>query len=205
MKLSDDAMQRAMTDLKSFQQLLHFMSRLYKYPFSDQKFIFTRKPTAEACTDYITWTKRLGRTVKMGTGIPLLKENGNVDYVYDVADTIAQNGQVIAFWKVTDSEKEEVLQSLSIMTNGETMDVALQRWILGRIEDAAIIYEAQHGATTVMPAAIECAYFIAARRCGLNPPLPQAVPDISSIQKFVIFGDLINRLVKMRLLMWKRL
>ena len=91
-------------------------SNNYKYTFDEQVLIYAQKPNATACADIETWNNRVKRWVNKGAkGIALLQEvdgHNRLRHVFDVSDTHNYRGTKLDLWKVEESYKDEIIETL---------------------------------------------------------------------------------------------
>lgn len=90
-QLSADTAVRITRSYLEWTGFLSTISRIYKYPFSEQLLIYAQRPEVTACAEYGFWNQTMRRYIRRGsTGIALIDNSRGkpfLRYVFDVADT----------------------------------------------------------------------------------------------------------------------
>lgn len=115
--LSCQAAAKIISTKDAWLSCLNTVSRLYKYPFSDQLLIHAQRPNATACATMGIWNKNMHRWVKSGSkGIALIdrsQEQGRLAYVFDVSDTIeSANSVTLNLWALSSKRQSALLGTL---------------------------------------------------------------------------------------------
>ena len=185
-------------------------ARLYRYDFADSILIHAQRPGATACAELETWNDKMGRWVNKGAkGIALIDDQGprkRLRYVFDVKDThLTAGGRSPWLWQVNEENERQVLDHL-IETYGleaeetptltEALHQIAKQYAQDNLEEAmeGIEYEITDtfledmGDTFIQSsfrALLEdSAYYILARRCGLEPMEELEADDFSGITDF---------------------
>lgn len=165
----------------------------YKYPFNDQVLIYAQRPQAVACAKIEAWNKQVGRWVNRGAkGIALFSEdngNGNLRYVFDIADTNSKYGKSFRLWSVSKPYELDIIESLENkygeLEDKSSLGVAIKSVSKIIVEDniqdyledlmfyrdnSSLETMADEGVKLLFQNALEnnIAYSII-KRCGLNP------------------------------------
>ena len=74
--LAEETATEVVRNEESWRQYLNTASRLYKYPFKEQHFIYAQRPDATACASIEIWNEKMHCWVNKGAkGIALIDED----------------------------------------------------------------------------------------------------------------------------------
>jgi len=185
-------------------------ARLYRYDFSDSLLIHAQRPEATACAELETWNKKMGRWVNRGAkGIALIDDTGprrRLRYVFDISDThLVPGGRNPWLWKLGEDREEQVrahlMDTYDIDLPDESslssvlMEIARQ-YVEENLEEAmdGLAYEVKdtfledlgEDAVRVQFRTLveNSAYYMLARRCGLEPMDELEAEDFAGIVDF---------------------
>lgn len=185
-------------------------AQLYRYDFADTLLIHAQRPRATACAELETWNSKMGRWVNKGAkGIALIDDSGprkRLRYVFDIADThLVPGGRTPWLWHISPEDHERVAERLADTYDLELSGLAplpsalrqiAKQYALDNLEEAmdGLSYEikdtfleglsddaVRYGFRTLLE---NSAYYVMARRCGLNPMEELDVDDFSAILDF---------------------
>ena len=185
-------------------------ARLYRYDFSDSLLIHAQRPEATACAELETWNKKMGRWVNRGAkGIALIDDTGprrRLRYVFDISDThLVPGGRNPWLWKLGEDREEQIKVHLMDTYELDLPDGASLSSILMEIarqyteenlEEAmeGLAYEVRdtfledlgEDAVRVQFRTLleNSAYYMLARRCGLEPMEELEAEDFAGIIDF---------------------
>lgn len=136
-QLATDTTSRLTASFAEWTAFLQTAARLYKYPYSEQVFIYAQRPEATACAGFDVWNQRMGRAVRRGSkGIAIVdtsRGTPQVRYVFDIADTVErQNARKPYLWELTGDNQEAVMESLA-----DHYDVSADIGLAWQLEEAA--------------------------------------------------------------------
>ena len=185
-------------------------ARLYRYDFADSMLIHAQRPGATACAELETWNEKMGRWVNKGAkGIALIDDRGprkRLRYVFDVRDThLVQGGRSPWLWQVNEENERQVLDHLidtygldaeETPTLSEALRQIVKQYAEENLEEAleGIEYELKDTYLEDMGDAFirssfrglleDSAYYVLARRCGMEPMEELEAEDFSGITDF---------------------
>lgn len=123
-----------------YLQFLRTQSRLYKYPFWQQAFIFAQNPHVTAVTTFEQWNKLLNRRIRPGThgiAIPDLKRENTFYHVFDVVDTYAtKQSRPVMVWEYREHYQSAVASFLSESYDGIEANVPFSENLFKAAENA---------------------------------------------------------------------
>ena len=185
-------------------------ARLYRYDFADSLLIHAQRPTATACAELETWNNKMSRWVNRGAkGIALIDDSGprkRLRYVFDISDThLVMGGRDPWLWQISKSNERQIAEHLretydldlpeNASLNAALMEVAKQYaeenldeamegleyevkdTFLEDLGDDAIRYQFRTLLTN-------SAYYMMAKRCGLEPMEMLEPDDFTPITDF---------------------
>ena len=185
-------------------------ARLYRYDFADSLLIHAQRPSATACAELETWNNKMSRWVNRGAkGIALIDDSGprkRLRYVFDISDThLVMGGRDPWLWQISKSNERQIAEHLretydldlpeNASLNAALMEVAKQYseenldeamdgleyevkdTFLEDLGDDAIRYQFR----TLMT---NSAYYMMAKRCGLEPMELLEPDDFTPITDF---------------------
>ena len=185
-------------------------ARLYRYDFADSLLIHAQRPAATACAELETWNNKMSRWVNRGAkGIALIDDSGprkRLRYVFDISDThLVIGGRDPWLWQISKSNERQIAEHLretydldlpeNASLNAALMEVAKQYseenldeamdgleyevkdTFLEDLGDDAIRYQFR----TLMT---NSAYYMMAKRCGLEPMELLEPDDFTPITDF---------------------
>ena len=185
-------------------------ARLYRYDFADSLLIHAQRPAATACAELETWNNKMSRWVNRGAkGIALIDDSGprkRLRYVFDISDThLVMGGRDPWLWQISKSNERQIAEHLretydldlpeNASLNAALMEVAKQYaeenldeamdgleyevkdTFLEDLGDDAIRYQFR----TLMT---NSAYYMMAKRCGLEPMELLEPDDFTPITDF---------------------
>ena len=185
-------------------------ARLYRYDFADSLLIHAQRPAATACAELETWNNKMSRWVNRGAkGIALIDDSGprkRLRYVFDISDThLVIGGRDPWLWQISKSNERQIAEHLretydldlpeNASLNAALMEVAKQYseenldeamdgleyevkdTFLEDLGDDAIRYQFR----TLMT---NSAYYMMAKRCGLEPMEMLEPDDFTPITDF---------------------
>lgn len=117
--LSAETSREVARNEESWKKYLNTASRLYKYPFKDQRLIYAQRPDATACASIEVWNEKMHCWVNKGAkGIALIDEEGSpytgLRYVFDISDVhkARRIGRFPQLWEMREEHQEAVLDRL---------------------------------------------------------------------------------------------
>lgn len=136
-QLATDTTSRLTASFAEWTAFLQTAARLYKYPYSEQVFIYAQRPEATACAGFDVWNQRMGRAVRRGSkGIAIVDTSRGapqVKYVFDIADTVErQNARKPYLWELTEENQKAVAEALA-----DHYDVSTDIGLAWQLEEAA--------------------------------------------------------------------
>ena len=185
-------------------------ARLYRYDFADSMLIHAQRPAATACAELETWNNKMSRWVNRGAkGIALIDDSGprkRLRYVFDISDThLVVGGRDPWLWQISQSNERQIAEHLretydldlpeNASLNAALMEVAKQYaeenldeamegleyevkdTFLEDLGDDAIRYQFRTLLTN-------SAYYMMAKRCGLEPMKMLEPDDFTPITDF---------------------
>lgn len=197
-------------DPKEWLDYLDTAAQLYRYDFADTLLIHAQRPKATACAELETWNSKMGRWVNKGAkGIALIDDSGprkRLRYVFDISDThLVPGGRTPWLWRIPKEDHERIAEHLA-----DTYDLELsglsplasalrqiaKEYAADNLEEAmdGLNYEikdtfleglgddaVRYRFRTLLE---NSAFYIMAKRCGLNPMEELEADDFSAILDF---------------------
>ena len=185
-------------------------ARLYRYDFSDSLLIHAQRPEATACAELEIWNQKMGRWVNRGAkGIALIDDTGprkRLRYVFDISDThLVPGGRNPWLWQLGEDREDEIKNHLMDtydldLPDGSSLSSVLmeiaRQYVEENLEEAmdGLAYEVKdtfledlgEDAVRVQFRTLleNSAYYILARRCGLEPMEELEAADFAGIVDF---------------------
>ena len=178
------ALQELLTNTENWQDFLSFSSEFYKYNFLENILIYKQKRNATACATLEQWN-RVGRWVKAGaTGIKILKNKVDeiyLEYVFDVNDTYAKNGENIytdavmksRHWTVSNEEETLNILNKSLDYDENSLKDLLENYVTEQVNNDLFINLTEEEQTIVynpvfLQTLVDSIKYQIAKRTGLN-------------------------------------
>ena len=145
----DVAKRNVLENEEEYLKLLKVVGNNQKYGFLNQLSIYHQNENATACTSFDTWKEKFNRNIMADQkGILILhKKNNfqNVDYVFDVTQTVPMNGYIrnpVYIWSF-DRERDEKVLSDIIESKGHSAGSSLHEnlYLLSSIYGDENIYK----------------------------------------------------------------
>ncbi|MBQ1735720.1 MAG: hypothetical protein II038_12780, partial [Lachnospiraceae bacterium] len=185
-------------------------ARLYRYDFADSLLIHAQRPAATACAELETWNNKMSRWVNRGAkGIALIDDSGprkRLRYVFDISDThLVMGGRDPWLWQISKSNEKQIAEHLretydldlpeNASLNAALMEIAKQ-YAEANLDEAmdGLEYEVKdtfledlgedairYQFRTLMT---NSAYYMMAKRCGLEPMEMLEPDDFTPITDF---------------------
>lgn len=170
-----------------YLQFLRTQSRLYKYPFWQQAFIFAQNPYVTAVTTFEQWNNLLKRRIRPGThgiAIPDVKRENTFVHVFDVVDTYAtKESKPVQVWEYREQYQKGVSEFLADSYDGIEPDAPFSQQLFKVSENAVyrrLDGEADQQFALFFPMLGEDAdvslelihfsvFYELLNRCGMNP------------------------------------
>ena len=197
-------------DPKEWLDYLDTAAQLYRYDFADTLLIHAQRPRATACAELETWNRKMGRWVNKGAkGIALIDDSGprkKLRYVFDISDThLIPGGRTPWLWRIPKEDHERVAEHLVDTYDLESSGIAplssalrqiAKQYAADNLEEAmdGLGYEikdtfleglsddaVRYGFRTLLE---NSAFYVMARRCGLDPMDELETDDFSAILDF---------------------
>ena len=185
-------------------------ARLYRYDFSDSLLIHAQRPEATACAELEIWNQKMGRWVTRGAkGIALSDDTGprkRLRYVFDISDThLVPGGRNPWLWQLGEDREDEIKNHLMDtydldLPDGSSLSSVLmeiaRQYVEENLEEAmdGLAYEVKdtfledlgEDAVRVQFRTLleNSAYYMMARRCGLEPMEELEAADFAGIVDF---------------------
>lgn len=178
------ALQELLTNTENWKDFLSFSSEFYKYNFLENILIYKQKRNATACATLEQWN-RVGRWVKAGaTGIKILKNKVDeiyLEYVFDVNDTYAKNGENIytdavmksRHWTVSNEEETLNILNKSLDYDENSLKDLLENYVTEQVNNDLFINLTEEEQTIVynpvfLQTLVDSIKYQVAKRTGLN-------------------------------------
>lgn len=178
------ALQELLTNTENWKDFLSFSSEFYKYNFLENILIYKQKRNATACATLEQWN-RVGRWVKAGaTGIKILKNKVDeiyLEYVFDVNDTYAKNGENIytdavmksRHWTVSNEEETLNILNKSLDYEENSLKDLLENYVTEQVNNDLFINLTEEEQTIVynsvfLQTLVDSIKYQVAKRTGLN-------------------------------------
>ena len=185
-------------------------ARLYRYDFADSLLIHAQRPDATACAELETWNSKMARWINRGAkGIALIDDSGprkRLRYVFDVSDTHRViGGRDPWLWQISKTNEKQIIDHLietydldlseNTALSTALMEVARQ-YAEENLEEAmeGLEYEIEDtfledlGEDTIRyqfrTLLTNSAYYLMAKRCGLEPMDMLEPDDFTAITDF---------------------
>ena len=185
-------------------------ARLYRYDFADSMLIHAQRPAATACAELEIWNNKMSRWVNRGAkGIALIDDSGprkRLRYVFDISDThLVMGGRDPWLWQISKSNEKQIAEHLretydldlpeNASLNAALMEIAKQ-YAEANLDEAmdGLEYEVKdtfledlgedairYQFRTLMT---NSAYYMMAKRCGLEPMEMLEPDDFTPITDF---------------------
>ena len=185
-------------------------ARLYRYDFSDSMLIHAQRPEATACAELEIWNSKMGRWVNRGAkGIALIDDTGprkRLRYVFDISDThLVPGGRTPWLWQIRAENEGKILDHLTdtydldleeSATLSEALREIARQYAEDNLEEAmeGIAYEihdtfleglGEDAVKVSFRTLLEnTAYYIMAKRCGLEPMDTMEADDFTGITDY---------------------
>jgi len=185
-------------------------ARLYRYDFSDSMLIHAQRPEATACAELEIWNSKMGRWVNRGAkGIALIDDTGprkRLRYVFDISDThLVPGGRTPWLWQIGAENEGKILDHLTdtydldleeSATLSEALREIARQYAEDNLEEAmeGIAYEihdtfleglGEDAVRVSFRTLLEnTAYYIMAKRCGLEPMDTMEADDFTGITDY---------------------
>jgi len=185
-------------------------ARLYRYDFADSLLIHAQRPSATACAELEIWNNKMARWVNRGAkGIALIDDAGprkRLRYVFDVADTHRViGGRDPWLWQISKANERQITEHLIEtydlnLSENTTLSTALmevaRQYAEENLEEAmeGLEYEIKDtfledlGEDTIRyqfrTLLTNSAYYLMAKRCGLEPMDMLEPDDFTPITDF---------------------
>lgn len=125
MALYGEAIDTITKDGSRWAHFLDTAARIYKHNFLNQIIIYEQNPDVTACGTKAQW-ERFGRSLKDGAKqIGTLRADGEkfeINYVYDVSDTVNNDKRLPSDWNITEENEKNILDMLKIGHDREYTD-----------------------------------------------------------------------------------
>ena len=185
-------------------------ARLYRYDFANSLLIHAQRPDATACAELETWNSKMARWVNRGAkGIALIDDSGprkRLRYVFDISDThLVMGGRDPWLWQISKSNEKQILDHLTetydldpsenanlsaalmkvakqyaeenLEEAMEGLEYEIKDTFLEDLDEDTILYQFR----TLMT---NSAYYLMAKRCGLEPMDVLEPDDFTAITDF---------------------
>ena len=208
--LADIHAQEISRSPRDWTSYLDTAAQLYRYDFSDSMLIHAQRPEATACAELETWNSKMGRWVNRGAkGIALIDDTGprkRLRYVFDISDThLVPGGRTPWLWQIEKEQEKRITEHLidaydldmeGIPSLHSALRKVAEQYVEENLEEAmdGIEYElhdtfleglGEDAVRVSFRTLLEnSAYYIMARRCGLEPMDTMEPDDFTGITDF---------------------
>ena len=195
---------------RDWTSYLDTAAQLYRYDFSDSMLIHAQRPEATACAELEVWNSKMGRWVNRGAkGIALIDDTGprkRLRYVFDISDThIVPGGRTPWLWQIRKEDEDRITEHLidaydleleGVPTLHSVLRKVAEQYAEENLEEAidGIEYElhdtfleglGEDAVRVSFRTLLEnSAYYIMAKRCGLEPMDTLEPDDFTGITDF---------------------
>lgn len=208
--LADIHAQEISRSPRDWTSYLDTAAQLYRYDFSDSMLIHAQRPEATACAELEIWNSKMGRWVNKGAkGIALIDDSGprkRLRYVFDISDThLVPGGRTPWLWQIEKAQEDRITEHLidtydldmeGIPTLSGALRQIAQQYVAENLEEAmdGLTYElhdtfleglGEDAVRVSFRTLLEnSAYYIMARRCGMEPMDTMEPDDFTGITDY---------------------
>lgn len=208
--LADIHAQEISRSPRDWSGYLDTAAQLYRYDFSDSMLIHAQRPEATACAELEIWNSKMGRWVNRGAkGIALIDDTGprkRLRYVFDISDThLVPGGRTPWLWEIGAENEGKMVDHLTdtydldleeTATLSEALRAIARQYTEDNLEEAieGMSYEihdtfleglGEDAVRVSFRTLLEnSAYYIMAKRCGLEPMDTMEADDFTGITDY---------------------
>lgn len=139
------------SDKNKWKEFLEFLSKFYKYSFTENLLMFGQDKDVTMCATLEEWNS-IGRWIKPHSqSIKILRDTENdvhLDYVFDVRDTYARKDIPNAYtdqklqmfkWKATEQEAVQILKEYLHYENAETLENVVTEYVAKELDNSELL------------------------------------------------------------------